>query len=124
VLPTDIEFDAPRVVQYTEKQVKEACEDGIDLLEEAREQTLARSALYQQQLRQYHSRKIYPLAFRKGDLVLRLVQNTNGMHKLSSPWGGPFIVSRVLGNGAYYLIDAQEPRKNKADNSNKETEHP
>jgi hypothetical protein len=37
------------------------------------------------------------------------------MHKLSSPWEGPFIVSRVLGNVAYYLIDAQEPRKNKAD---------
>jgi hypothetical protein len=35
VLPTDIEFDAPRVVQYTKKQGKEAHEDGIDLLEEA-----------------------------------------------------------------------------------------
>jgi hypothetical protein len=35
VLPTDIEFDAPRVVHYTEKQAKEACEDGIDLLDEA-----------------------------------------------------------------------------------------
>jgi hypothetical protein len=106
VLPTDIEFDAPRVVQYTEKQAKEAREDGIDLLEEAREQALARSALYQQQLRRYHSWKIHPLAFREGDLVLWLVQNTKGMHKLSSPWEGPFIVSRVLGNGAYYLIDA------------------
>jgi hypothetical protein len=28
---------APRVVQYTEKQAKEAHEDGVDLLEEARE---------------------------------------------------------------------------------------
>jgi hypothetical protein len=46
------------------------------------------------------------------------------MHKLSSPWEGPFIVSRVLGNGAYYLIDAQETRKNKADNSDKEMERP
>jgi hypothetical protein len=46
------------------------------------------------------------------------------MHKLSSPWEGPFIVSRLLGNGAYYLIDAQEPRKNKADNSDKETKRP
>jgi hypothetical protein len=46
VLPTNIEFDAPRVVQYTEKQAKEARKDGIDLLEEAREQALARSALY------------------------------------------------------------------------------
>jgi hypothetical protein len=35
MLPTDIEFDAPRVVQYTEKQAKEACEDVINLLEEA-----------------------------------------------------------------------------------------
>jgi hypothetical protein len=51
VLPTDIEVDAPRFVQYMEKQAKKAREDGIDLLEEAREQALARSALYQQQLR-------------------------------------------------------------------------
>jgi hypothetical protein len=50
VLPTDIKFYVPRVVQYTQEQVKEAREDGIDLLEEAREQALARSALYQQQL--------------------------------------------------------------------------
>jgi hypothetical protein len=124
VLPTDIEFDAPRVVQYTEKQGKEARQDGIDLLEEAREQALARSALYQQQLWRYHIQKIRPLVFREGDLVLRLVQNTKGMHKLSSPWEGLFIISRVLGNGAYYLIDAQEPRKNKANNSDKETERP
>jgi hypothetical protein len=51
VWPTDIEFDAPRVIQYTEKQAKEAREDGVDLLEEAREQALARLALYQQLLR-------------------------------------------------------------------------
>jgi hypothetical protein len=124
VLPTDIKFDAPKVVQYTEKQAKEAREDGVDLLEEAREQNLARSVLYQQQLRRYHSRKIRPLVFREEDLILRLVQNPKGMHKLSSPWDGPFIVSRVLGNGVYYLIDTQEPRKNKADNFDKETEHP
>jgi hypothetical protein len=47
VLPTDIEFDAPRVVQYMEEQVKEAREDRVDLLKEAREQALAKSALYQ-----------------------------------------------------------------------------
>jgi hypothetical protein len=97
MLPTNIEFDAPRVVQYTQEQAKEAHEDGVDLLEEAREQALARSALYQQQLRRYHSQKIRPLMFREGDLVLRLVQNNEGMHKLSSPWEGPFIVSQMLG---------------------------
>jgi hypothetical protein len=70
VLPTDIELDAPRVVQFTQEQAKEACEDGIDLLKEAREQALAISVLYQQLLRRYHSRKIRPLVFREGDLVL------------------------------------------------------
>jgi hypothetical protein len=45
MLPTNIEFDAPRVVQYTEKQAKEAREDGVNLLEEAREQAFARSTL-------------------------------------------------------------------------------
>jgi hypothetical protein len=121
MLPTDIEFDTPRVVQYTQEKAKEAREDNIDLLEEARELALSRTTLYQQQLRCYHSRKIRPLEFYEGDLMLRLVQNTKGMHKLSSPWEGPFIISRVLGNGVYYLIDAQDPRKNKADNSDKET---
>jgi hypothetical protein len=33
-----------------QEHAKEACEDGVDLLEEAQEQALARSALYQQQL--------------------------------------------------------------------------
>jgi hypothetical protein len=51
VLPTNIKFDAPRVVQYTKKQAKEAHEDDVDLLKEAREQALARLALYQEQLR-------------------------------------------------------------------------
>jgi hypothetical protein len=50
VLPTDIEFDVPRMIQYTETQPKGAHEDGVDLLKEAQEQALARSALYQQQL--------------------------------------------------------------------------
>jgi hypothetical protein len=103
------------VIQYTKEQAKEAREESVDLLEESRELAPSRTALYQQQLRCYHSQKIHPLEFRKGDLVLRLIQNTKGMHKPSSPWEGPFIISRVLGNGAYYLINALEPRKNKAD---------
>jgi hypothetical protein len=37
MLPTDIQFDAPRVELYTEAEVKETREDNVDLLEEARE---------------------------------------------------------------------------------------
>ena len=36
VLPTDIKHDSPRVAWYTETDAKEARENNVDLLEEAR----------------------------------------------------------------------------------------
>ena len=50
VIPTDIEFDSPRITMYTEVDAKEAREDGVDLLEEGRLLALSRSAIYQQSL--------------------------------------------------------------------------
>ncbi|XP_073368001.1 uncharacterized protein [Aegilops tauschii subsp. strangulata] len=125
VIPTDVEFDSPRVTMYTKVEAKEAREDGVDLLEEARLLALSRSAIYQQGLRHYHSKKIMPLAFREGDLVLRLVQKQTGQHKLSSPWEGPFIVSKALcDRNAYYLIDARKSNKRKRDTAYEETIRP
>src|SRR4051812_16920047 len=57
------------------------------------------------------------IAFREGDLVLRGVQKSDGQHKLSSPWEGPFVVR------AYYLIDCRKPTRY-VDTSGQETEHP
>ena len=85
---------------------------------------LSRSAIYQQDLRRYHSRKVKPRTFREGDLVLRLVQRTANRHKLSPPWEGPFIVSKVLKNDAYYLIDAQEPDQYGVSRAGDETKRP
>ena len=124
VLPTDIVHDAPRVTMFTEAEVKETRENDVDLLKEARELALSRSAVYQQNLRCYHSRKVNPRVFQEGDLVLRLVQRTGGRHKLSPPWEGPFIVRKALHNDAYYLINAQEPVKDKVDKSDQEAERP
>ena len=88
VLPTDLLHDTPRVVQYTEAEAKRAREDDVDWLEEARMLALSRSAVYQQKLWRYHSQKVKPHVFQECDLVLRLVQRTAGMHKLSPPVGG------------------------------------
>jgi transposase InsO family protein len=63
VLPTDVIHDAPRVVLYTEEEAKEARENDVDLLEEAREITLSRTAVYQQNLRRYHAQKVNPRRF-------------------------------------------------------------
>jgi hypothetical protein len=124
VLPTDVIHDAPRVALYTEEEAKEARENNVDLLEEAREITLSRTAVYQQNLRRYHAQKVNPRRFQEGDLVLRLKQGTESRHKLTPPWEGPFIMSRALHNDAYYLIDAQAPGKNKVDKSREETKRP
>ena len=62
---------------------------------------------YQQGLRRYHSRRVRTRTFQEGDLVLCLIQDKKGMHKLSPPWEGPFAIGRVLGNDAYYLIDVR-----------------
>jgi hypothetical protein len=40
-----------------------------------------------------------------GDLVLRLKQKK--VHKLASPWEGPFIITEVIGGGAYRLKHAK-----------------
>ena len=110
---------------YTEAEVREAREDGVDLLEEARLLALNHLAIYHQGLRHYHSKKIKPLAFREEDLVLRVVQEQTGQHKLSSPWEGPFIVSSALCDcNAYYLIDACKSNKCKRDTTGEETTRP
>ena len=51
VIPTDVGFDSPRVAMYTKAEAKEAREDDVDLLKEARLPALSRSTIYQQGLR-------------------------------------------------------------------------
>ena len=101
VLPSDVRFDAPRVVAYEEDEADANLEDASDLLEEARNNALARTVVYQQDLRNYHSRRLRTRSFEVGDLVLRLKQKK--VHKLASPWEGPFIITEVIGGGAYRL---------------------
>jgi hypothetical protein len=41
-----------------------------------------------------------------GDLVLGRKQKTEGLHKLSSYWEGPFIVKEVMRLDSYRLCDS------------------
>jgi hypothetical protein len=56
-----------------------------------------------QQLRRYHDRNIRETSFNIGDLVLRRIEKTDGMHKLSTPWEGPFIITEVISPSTYRL---------------------
>ena len=76
VLPSDLDHGAPRVKAFDSDRAAEAQQDAVDLLEEARETTVVRSARYQQTLCRYHERKIRGRILEVGDLVLRRTQLT------------------------------------------------
>ena len=85
VLPSDLDYGAPKVKAFDPNLAAEAQRDAIDLLEEARLTTLACSARYQQTLCRYHKRKIRGRTLQVDDLVLRRILSTKDMHKLSPP---------------------------------------
>ena len=78
-MPSDILHDSPRVAAYVEADSEAARQDDLDILEEARDLALSRSAIYQQSLRRYHSRQVRGRVFNVGDLVLRLIQDKQGI---------------------------------------------
>jgi hypothetical protein len=58
VLPSDLDYGAPRVKAFDLDRAAEAQQDVVNLLEEAREADLVHSAHYKQTLQRYHERKI------------------------------------------------------------------
>lgn len=103
VLPSDLLLNAPRVKLYTEDEAEQAQQDVVNLLEEERDMAMIRSTIYQQDLRRFHARNLKSRAFQEGDLVLRVDQHKP--HKPAPTWEGPFIVTKVLHNGAYRLYN-------------------
>ena len=107
---------------YVEADNEKARQDSLDLLDEERDLAAARSAIYQQDLWRYHSRRVKTRTFQEGDLVLWLKQDQTDMHKLSPPWEGPFVVSKNLHNGSYDIIDVREHKDSRK--SEEETKRP
>jgi hypothetical protein len=97
VLPTDVFYCAPCVVPYVKEDTQKALEDAQDLLDEARDVALAHIAVYQQSLRNYHSRRACGRSFEPGNLVLCLKQtsrrssNRHGKAHTSSTKSSPAV---------------------------------
>jgi hypothetical protein len=86
-----------------EGTAKETRKVDLDSIEEHRVATLMQRTQYEQQLRRFHDRNVRERSFDVGDLVLHRIQSTKGMHKLSAPWEGPFIMMEVVSPSTYRL---------------------
>jgi hypothetical protein len=89
IIPTDVAFRAPRIQFYEEGEAEQKRRVDLDNLEEQRLAVVMRQARHDQQLRRYHDCNIKKTSFNVGDLVLRCIQKTDDMHKLSAPGKDP-----------------------------------
>ena len=105
ILPADITFRAPRVENYDEEQAAAIRIEDIDQAKEEHLITCIHTARYLEGLRRYYNRNVKGRSFAIGDLILHGKQKTKGLHKLSSPWEGPYVVKGVTRPGSYCLCD-------------------
>ena len=98
---------------YDEEQATAVRTEDVDRAEEERLITCIRTAKYLEGLRRYYNRNIKGRSFAVGDLVLRK-QKTKGMHKLSSPWEGPYVVKEVTRPGSVDTEFCPMPRTHAA----------
>ena len=105
ILPADIAFRAPRVENYNEEQAAAVRTEDVDRAKEERLITYVCTSKYLEGLRRYYNRNVKGHSFTIGDLILHRKQKTKGLHKLSSPWEGPYVIKEVTRLGSYHLCD-------------------
>jgi len=65
-------------------------------------------ALYKERVKWWHDSKIFPQEFRVSELFLLLNSRLKLFSgKLKSKWNGPYIITRVYGNGEIEIEDAE-----------------
>jgi len=95
------------VENYDEEQAEAVWSEDAERVEEERLITCVDTAKYLEGLRRYYNQNVKGRSFSVGDLVLRRKQRTEGLHKLSSPWEGPYVVKEVTRPGSYRLCDSE-----------------
>jgi hypothetical protein len=95
VLPADIEFQSPRVENYNEDQATEQQELEMNCAEEQQLDSYICMVKYLAVLHRCYNKNVQGRFFMVGDMVLKWKTSQDGIHKLATPWEGPYIVKVV-----------------------------
>ena len=103
MLPADISFRSARVENFNKDKANEVRELEVNSAEEKRLDSCVRTAKYLAVLRRYYNKNVKEQFFVVGDLVLKWKMNQAGVHKLATPWEGPFMIKEVTRPTSYRL---------------------
>ncbi|PHU13868.1 hypothetical protein BC332_15073 [Capsicum chinense] len=81
--------------------------EHLSLIEKKRLTSVCHGQLYQRRMARAYNKKVRPRNFEVGQLVLKRIfpHQVKAKGKFSPNWQGPFVVKKVLPNGALYLTD-------------------
>ncbi|XP_070029336.1 uncharacterized protein [Nicotiana sylvestris] len=112
VIPAEIEIPSLRIIVEAEiddvEWVKTRLEQ-LSLIDEKRLAAVCHGQLYQQRIARAYNKNVRPRKFEVSQLVLRriLLHQAEAKGKFAPNWQGPFVVTRVLSNGALYLTNVE-----------------
>ena len=105
IIPTDIGMPTLRTDMPKQLSTESIIKD-LDTADDLRETAVVRVASYHRRLVNLYNRRVKPLVFQPGDLVLRKVFENIAdpvAGKLQANWEGPYIVKRASESGSYAL---------------------
>ncbi|XP_070019879.1 uncharacterized protein [Nicotiana sylvestris] len=108
VIHAEVEIPSLRIVAEAEIKDDEWVKTHLEQLNLIDEKILApvcHGQLYQKRMERAYNKKVHPRKFEMGQQVLMriLPHQAEAKGKFAPNWQGPFIVTRVLSNGALYL---------------------
>nr|XP_017217204.1 PREDICTED: uncharacterized protein LOC108194776 [Daucus carota subsp. sativus] len=105
MLPIKVGSPSHRVINFDEIANEEGLRVNLDLVDEVRDQAVARMEKYKEKSRDHFSKKSRVRNFQIGDLVLRDTEASDPTNtgKLMPKWEGPYKVKEVLRPGTYKL---------------------
>ncbi|CAN6684945.1 unnamed protein product [Malus baccata var. baccata] len=112
VLPMEINVSSVKIQNqfglHSEEYIEAMCQ-GIEDLDVARIETLNQIQEGKKVVARAYNKRVNIKFFKEGDLVWKTVlplgAQLRGFGKWSPTWEGPFMISRVLDKGGYYLAD-------------------
>ncbi|PHT57743.1 hypothetical protein CQW23_00106 [Capsicum baccatum] len=112
VIPAKVKIPTLRVIVeaeiHNDELVKTQLEQ-LSLIDEKRLTSVCHGQLYHKRMARAYNKKVRPRNFKVGQLVLKhiLHHQVEAKGKFCPNWKSPFIVNKVLPNGASYLTDIE-----------------